>query len=502
MASFFDIKHPLYNEKAYKFQYIQDHYSGEVVNGIDSDNALSKIDEYLIKRTQGESDDAFSERKKLADYTPLFGLIVDRFAGMLFSNDSKSERAWFDSENPALGLGNPEDPTSPAYTLNQSADGAGTNWEVLIREAIIRLIEKQEVFILADGMNEGNKQASIKIINPLDVWDWKEEAGRLTEVKVSEKYYKRGSLLEPAVLTKRIVLYTLDGWKRFEQSEDSTELIEEGFYHFEDSAGNRILPIYRIILPLKRNISYLLARKNNVIFNKESDRDHLLRVANFPKINIVGNDTEFKNITTKLAAGSNALQLNPSVSGSTKHEYIAPDTAPAEIAGKVLRDKIEDFFTSAFQEYSNTGSQKSATEIRQDTAEGIAAFLSLLAASADELENGAFWRLEQIYFAKYTFENGSRVEQNDSIRENWGKAFVKRSQDFNPVDVDKQTKELKDLIFGLGEIPSDINSKVQAAEKILGRYSINYDAEALRLAIEAREAQEAQGADLNRFLGQ
>ena len=102
----------------------------------------------------------------------------------------------------------------------------------------------------------------------------------------------------------------------------------------------------------------------NAIFNKESHRDHLLTVAHFPKLNIVGDNEFFERVIKALKAGSNALQNNPDFRGN--HEYIHPSAEPANAATIMWVGRCR---IRALSRVSNSASEQHRTGRRAEMAD-------------------------------------------------------------------------------------------------------------------------------------
>lgn len=457
IISFVDTTHPEYLEKFEEWQYAHDHYTLNLLK-------TGKLSSYLVKKAQGESTKAYEERLALADYTALFAKVAESMAGMMFSVEDKAQRFWGEL------LGRPEDEGSLMGDIWHNADGKGSNWNTLPKSVAIDLNIKHTVFGLVEGITADADQSVVKIIQPEQVTDWQNDTnGRMIWAKVVTHRYVRDSKHSLAKKQKQAYLYTMDGWELYENdSNGKPTVIDSGEYTYYDRTGQRTLPIFRIELPLRRNVGYYLARKNNAIFNMESSRDNILRLANFPKLIIVGKDDEFNAIASKLSEGSNAMQLNPE--HSKEHKFIAPPSESAQISSEVLKEKIRDFYDTAFQAYADAAREKTATEIRQDIAEGIGAYLTLLKSAVDEFENTALFLTEQANFPN---------QQNK-----WGEAMVIRTNDFAQVDIDAKMKELKTNFFGSDTLPATEQSTVYVLERLYDYYGIEYDSDELTSAVQ------------------
>jgi hypothetical protein len=266
----------------------------------------------------------------------------------------------------------------------------------------------------------------------------------LVEAMLCDVADKRTSLKEDPqeMEEEQYVVYAIGGWQRWRKrhdvanQKDEPELVDEGEYSYEDRAGNPTIPLFRSKLSLNRNVGFLMARKANSIFNKESERDHLLRFACFPILNIVANDTLFKKILEFLRAGARVLQVMP---GNGNHNFIAPDSGPAAVLNATIEAKVSEFYATAFREFGTSAragrDRVTATEVKAEVAIGISAFLNLLKNSVDNAENTALFLLEQTVFP--------------GDRSKWGLAKVSRSSDFAPFDYEATITRLVTRYFGV-----------------------------------------------------
>jgi hypothetical protein len=293
MATWIEYTHPDYDANIRKWTIASDFYEAKFY---DSDKTLKQ---YLIQRAQGESDDSFDERKDLLDYTPVFPHVVDSLAGMLFAAEGKAKRVW-DEENGGA-LGDPEDPKSTAGKLRRDADGLGTDWETTWKRSAIDLIVLHRKWCLVDGFTEGREIPTIHLIDPQNVTNWRRERdGRLVEALVKEEVDTRQSLNDDPEPQDQYIHYTTEGWQRYSLGEGGMTAMTDddasGTYNYIDSGGQPILPIFMVELPMRRHVGHILARKQMVIMNRESSRDHSLRVAEFPKLVLSADDNLFKQL--------------------------------------------------------------------------------------------------------------------------------------------------------------------------------------------------------------
>ena len=435
-------RHPIWRDNIGAWKYVRDHYNGTIVTD------LNKTKRYLVMRAQGEVNAAFEERAKTADYTNHFGTLVDGLVGMLSNVDGDAVRQWGarDAEGVTLGLGSPEEPDTEAARLWTNADGYNTNWEVFWQSVGIELSLTNLGWILVDSMR-GN--AVVRYIIPEAVVNWYHdpETGALVEALIEEESDVRDGIRSNAPLATRYLLLNTTGWERYAQSPQGfAVLLGAGSWEvgWKDQQGNPTIPLALERLPMRRFVGHNLARKANAIFNKESERDNLLRTANFPRLTAPNaSDTEFKAIQDAIHRGHRLIQ------GSL--QYIAPPSDPAKLASEVLQQKIEQFYRSGFREYADSARQRTATEVMQDAAPGQFAYLTLLSGALDSAETNAMNTLTQSLYPDHA---------------DWQfAAKVTRSRDFLPMDPDAAVGKLIARVFGKdGTVPVGRTGRAEAAK--------------------------------------
>lgn len=463
-------QHPEYRAKLGRWVFALDHYSGDV---LDPDRVVT----YLPRKNQAETLEAYRERTALADYTPHFPAVVDSLAGMLFAVENDATRIWQDPDG-AGGLGDPVDPDTIAGQLWDDADGTGSNWVTIWKRLVIELIVAHEAWVLVES---GDGQPSVRILPATAVPNWRYDGDRLVDVVVCEDVDARTDVRSSPTTAKQYIHYEVGRWTRYRLDHRGQEVAVagpqgSGVYAFTDRRDRPALPIYRVRLPLRRPVGWLLAKKANAIFNKESERDHLMRAAQLAiKLNLFGDDTLIEKLQKALTTGSAALQNPPDGKG---HAFIAPSAEPAAIATDVLKRKVEEFYVVAFREYGDAargGQQRTATEVRQDVASGVGAFLQLLKGAIDDAENEAFWRIEQSVFSK--------------DRAKWFVGHVERSDDFAPVDPAVVIERLMGRYF-MAKIPIGRAGRIAAARQAASWDGLPDDEAAVAAAVDAAEVQQ------------
>jgi len=416
----------------------------------EADINILRSEEHLIRRAQGESPGQYDERKKTSDYLPLFGTTVDSLVGRLLAIEPVARE--FSRENFKEGLGKTDVVGTPAYNIWRDCDGSGTNWLTMIEDLAIRVLVFNAMWIYVKPQVKANgTEAQIRLIEPIQVVNEREVDGALSEVLVREVRDARTSIRDAFKEMEVYTLFTHEGYIEVFVSKDARgkTVFDErpiapygtnGFSFWRTSdKKKKQLPIFRCALPLRRYVGHILAEKNAVLFNQESERDNLLRVACTPLFIFVGNNKAFETAGENREKGHNALQLDPQA--SNKHYYAAPQTAPGELRTKVLRDKIADYFVSGFRFYEDSirGKQKTATEIGQDAASGEGSILNTMGNTIDEAESNIGWLLYQCYFPDKP--------------ELWGQFSCSRPTDYTVASPREEADKIIEAVFGGEPLP-------------------------------------------------
>lgn len=451
MSNFLENRHPDWEENKEKWHFSWSNYTGEYANHDRlklykrGKNKLLKSDQFLHRKVQAETEEAYLERIATSDPIMLFPTAVDSLNGII--KEEKTQRSFGD-----LGRVEPEDDNDTdykdtvAYKLWNNADYAGTNWVPLMKQAGIKQTVLHTMWALVDGIKErsfeneeGEEQsevigdASIHLLDPQAVVDWFPN-NNPTQVLVKESADMRGDITDTEADRNRdtYILYTLEGWARYVDVDGNPEIIEQGEYAFYENADRdkRILPIFPVELPMPRQVGYILSIKQNHIYNAKSIRDFSVRNMSFAFLQIVADENQYESILEGLKNGFRVIRKDPDASG--EHGYKSPPSDYLTEAGEILEKDKEEFAESAFKSYGDAAKQVTATEIRQESRSGVEAFLGLLVSALDEFENHCLFLLEQIYFP----DEPSR----------WGKAKVKRNTDFTPKDVEKALSEVSSAV--------------------------------------------------------
>lgn len=473
----------LYKKQSPRWQIAKDFYDGDAFS-------KDKISEYLQIKALREANEQYEERKKKADPELHFGTLIDSLNGSLHSNEDQTQVNWG-------SLGDPEDSKSIAYRLDNSINGKGLNFITQGKIVSGRMLLFREVWGLVDGITrdgEGNQigDATIHVIDPLEIIDYEEDdlTGRMNFVRVKRMITKRKAGLEDS--NEMIPLYfdyTLEGWKKWVEDEKENQYtLDEGTYTFyrtsERNSFDLILPIFRIQLPITRNVGYLLALKSKSLFNRVSIRDFAEGNISFAMLNLAGTKDFIETNISNLSKGSSALYQT---SEGNENKFISPPSEFLTEVNESIREDIKAFYINGFKMFNDAARERSATESRIEHQTGIEAFLRLAIGALDEFDNMAMFLLEQVYFPE--------------TPSNWGEASVVRSKDFTPQNV----KELAQLFisnFIDGDTPITPTQMIQGLEELVyPLFGIEVKEDEIKSHVESFISRKSQERDMSNAFG-
>ena len=450
-------------------------------------------EKYLIQRESGEDRHQFRERLKLADFQPLFALVVDTYVGRVMESEQTITRR-FQDEGASDGLGEISDKSTLAGKLWHGADGANLNYLTMLEDVAVLLLALKETWGIVQGVKRNDKGVvsgypHIRVLEPWAIHDVVMDGPNPVEAKVFHRLDLRKSLKKEPSPVERYTLYMVDGFEVWEVSKNSGEdhrIVEQfrpygvvdgkKFKYYRDEerrSGDEILPLFRTKLPLRRNPGETMADKNLVIFNNESERDNIIRVANTPKAQFVGDFKRFGEFLKENDAGSNVWPLAPDA--SREHKFLAPAMDSAEIATKVLLQKFETFMLTAFRYYEDSvrGKQKTATEVEQDSS-AENSILSVTATGLDEFENAGGMRIEQAQFP------------NDPGK--WGQFYVEREKKFKPINEREETDAIMKRYFSADGPVLTRDAEVALTKRSYNEDGFSIDDEQIEAEVDARRA--------------
>lgn len=467
--SWLEYEHPEYAARKAQWTFAWDHYTGEVL-------LEENLKKYLPRKGQGESPEAYAERLSLADFGLLFGTAVDTLLGMLFGVEDEANRVWTTEEN--AGLGDGADPKTVAGRLMRDADGQGVGWISTWKDCGRYLTVTHDCWVFVDS---ADGDARVRILPPGCVPNWWHKGKQLAAVLIKEEADLRGSIQDKPTCETRYLLVDAQGFQRYtldEKTHQETALTgaeNVGTHTFVDRNGKPIPPIFRVRLPLARYVGWLLAKRENAVFNRESERDNLLRVANFPKFNVFATGDDFDKIVAQLKDGANVLENAKDGPG---HSYAAPESGPAAIATEVIKDKRESFTLAAFKAYGDSAraQQATATEIKQDVAAGVGAFLELLRGKLDDAENQAMYLVAQAEFSQDT--------------KRWDAPSIERSKNFAPADVNEVIDRMQGRYYPNKQIPVGRSALIAVAKQAAEWEGVDIDEAEIAAAVDVQLLQQ------------
>jgi len=416
-------------------------------------------DMHLMQRSQGETVDAYIDRVMVSRYPRHFGRIVASFIGSLLQVEDEKQTQW--GPDDGEGLGDPMEAGTVLHGYWQDIDGAGTDWPMMIVEALDALITKHGQWYFMDPPADGRGKARLHLLQQENVLNWRRENGRLVEVLLRETIDRRTSIRDETPLGERYLYVTLDGWERYQRDEDGDAVFIEGqewavpFYRTPERQERR-LPIGWERINLAEPVGYNTALDARYLYNLLSDVRWAIRRTSFSKLAPTDFLTEEQAELAKetLAQGHNFLTF--------PGNFIAPDASVYEVGYDIYKEEVRDFYVTALQSYEDAARERTATELRQEKSAGPHSFLSVLAAAIDEYANDLLFLIEQI-------------ERPDDPAL-WRTHTVQRTRNFEPVDATERGRELANRYFGKDQpVPIGETGKQNAAKEIAGLDGIQVD---------------------------
>ncbi len=486
---------PFFDSKIKEWEEIDAHLTGDIIKP-------AHIRRFLVKRAQGEDAKAFNERVKISDYTPIYSKAIISLVGMGFA-PKEDARAIYE-DDAGNGIGNPLDPDSDFWAVFGDTNGRGMSWDSMVFQAGVYLASMHGVWGLVEGESVSEDGRTIggpfvRTINPRAVPRPIYRNGVLHSVRVRSVIEQSENQQNKAKALPLHTIYFADGFEKWIENENGRPQLYEPFtpyregWTYVDRRGNPVPPVWWVPLDNVGNIGSLNATKATKLFNQESTLDFLLWVACFPKLflDVVRQDGSFDEELFK--AQKKELTDGSAILPGAGNQYAAPPMDPAKTKHEILIAKRAAFLDTFFQSVSDNGEGlKTATEVRQEAYGGIEAFLGNFVGSVDDFENHAYWFL------------GQALQPNEP--DAWSIASIKRSQNFDPVDIGRRVDNLIGRHTSAGTIPVDSETLLDITIKSLEQEGIAVDEdrkEALREAIEKAAETDFQTKSLqSSFFGQ
>lgn len=416
---------------------------------------------YLIRRSQGESAEAFAERARITRFPSHMPALVESYVGGVAQVEGSGKWKRFDEGSV---LGSIEDTTSIAFAMWNDIDGTGRNLLGALNTAKINLII-DDVFWSFTTKEDRVLPTTTTIIDPDRVVDWHDEDGRPVWLLLAEDVLERPDMHKPPEVVQYFTEYDVEGWTRWRVNEvsrgkkttRSLEAVasEAWDYPFwtDSSRQRKRLPFTRAILSdmLGRQVGYQMAQDHNALYNILSDARWNFRVVNFPRLTGDVENTVFDRVKEGIRQGDNLLQ------GDWK--YISPDSANGTDAYATYSSEVAQFYITNHQRLNSSAIERSATEIMFNQAEGRTAFLSVYTSVIDDIHNDWLFLTSQI--------------EAPASPDKWLESRVERSRDFKPIDIDglaqRQVNSFAAAVNSLDAETAAIMAREGISEDVLAR---------------------------------
>ncbi len=409
---------------------------------------VENVKEFLHQRTQGEADEMYQDRIKNLRPDLHFTNIYGRYIGQFMHGDSQLAVTYQNGEKEGV-LGDPTDPESRAWQLENDIDGKGTTMALWQSQLLHALLIYEEVYVLVKSPVLGSEHGPIHwiIIPPTQVTDVEDSDGVLLAVKIEHRVDKRGSLKEEPITWRQVDLFEIgkedeDGTQqRWEWKGNDTKeavLIKNATFKRFAQVGSteQRLPIVRSRMGLHTYMAYLVALSAIALLNHVSECNNRLRIAATPAI------IEKKKGTVQGGKSPNADKRSKGWSWLTIgiDEDISFLDVPVDgvtEALSIIEDERKDLYVTTFQSYEDRAREATATEITQKAYEGRIAFLTLLSLRFDPIIQECLFQSEQVEAPEGT----------------WGIAMARRGGPFRPDSSESEAERDLKAFFGEEGLP-------------------------------------------------
>ena len=312
-----------YRRNVKRWGLYRDAYTGE--GGFENGDYLDKYDK--------ESEKKYNARKKVSYYLNYCAPVINTFIGFLTKikpvrkNENDVLRKFY--EHTDLAETKTMDEYSREIMMNYLT--LGTVFIALDTPALQAETRQEEI--------DGNIKPYSYILNPNDVYDYKQDAhGRLIWIKIKEDYIPPEELLKPLGDHKPFTRYRIWTTQEWSLWNDKGELIKSQTHEFGE------VPI---LLLEGRSIINDISRLCKRLFNLLSELDELLRGQTFAILVYPALDA--KDLEGVELGTDRILSFDPS-SKHTPH-YIAPSADSTEAYESRIEKLIEEIYRIAGLKY-------------------------------------------------------------------------------------------------------------------------------------------------------
>lgn len=417
-----------------------------------------------LPKAPGESIGKYVDRARTTDYTPHMQKIISVYVGNISGVEEKSNRIW-QEEGTRKGLKGGSRYGDVAGRLQKDCDGTATSWKDKWEEILTKTLIFDKGYVMVERPRNENGTPKIKYVDPRSVVNKRYINGKLKQLLVKEEVNYQNDLRLENKTREEYILYSPEGWSRWTKDDngDAVRVTNENgepimgeyqYYDGDDKDAERTIPIAEVTPPMV--FGYLLAVKNNRIFQKQSERDHKLRTMRNTVFGIDADDEQFENAARSMYSGESKM-----IQG--KPIFANPSGEPVVVGSETIEKLAIDMYSSFHLQYGDRGRERTAREVDQDFKEGLMSVLTMLTTTLDRVETKVLRLIEQTLFPD---------DPNA-----WGQAEITRSTDFEPINRVAEAKELKNTFFDMKDMELPESAEANIVKRILDLHNIEYEEE-------------------------
>lgn len=444
---------------------------------------------YSLNLSPSSPSPKLLERRKLARYENIAETLVGQLRAALFR---VSPVRTFSEASPAPAIGK-----RPIEQFHDDADGLGTKWDELLRQAWCPAAVFGHVFIYLDDAPEDDARTVpvARLYTPLDVPDWlMNERGRLTQIKFLEAG-PRESFKTPvtnAARNVRVRVVTDEGWSI---QTPGGQVIDAGVHSF----GR--LPV--VVLYAKRRAitpfigKSVLGDPMNFIdlYNLVSEVRELLRKQTFSILNVpVGVDGSIdreQGLIGRQSGTGNILFTTQAAN------YISAEGSNVEVYHAHIDRLIRTIYRLAVLPWESDSRDAESSDSRRIKREDLN---QVLAGFSDELRRVDDAVADLVYHAVYGPQAWQSWRKRDGLNQRWPDSF-----EVTPLE--ELLKQFTDAIrLELGETATK-EAKKRAVRAALPDLTpemlavIDDEVDKSEVVTEAERRQQQMDASIQRFAG-
>lgn len=366
---------------------------------------------YTVNLSPSNPSPKLLERRKLARYENIAETLVGQLRAALFRVGAVRT---FSDEAPVPQIGK-----RPIEQFHADADGLGTSWDELLRQAWCPAAVFGHVFLYLDDASEDDAREVpvARLYTPLDVPDWlMDEKGRVTQIKFLEAG-PRESFRTPvtnAARNVRVRVVTEDGWSL---QTVGGKVIEAGFHSFGSLPVAVLYAKRRAITPFIGK-SVLGDPMNFIdLYNLVSEVRELLRKQTFSILNVpVGDNGSIEREQGLIGRQSGTGNI---LFTSQPADYISAEGSNVEVYHAHIDRLIRTIYRLAVLPWESDSRDAESGDSRRIKREDLN---QQLAGFADELQRVDERVTDLIYQATYGAA-WDRWRERDGLKNRWPDTF-------------------------------------------------------------------------------